>query len=221
MSENKRRRRGGIAILVGIMACSAVVWQSSNAAFSSQAPNNANTVGAGTVTIVNSSATAMFASSDAALAPGQSRTVCLGVRYNGSLATPTIKMYFTGALERNTEAGNLDPWADDYTSRMDDDSTMQIQVNNTNLGSDPGNNCDPGVPGSVGTFSNVVAATSVHDLIKDNTNFTNGLATATPWGTVTAGQWRVFKFIYTLNTGADNAAQGDAVQFNVVWEAQK
>lgn len=212
MSDNKRRRRGGIAVLVGLVACSTVVWQSSHAAFSDTTANGVNTIGAGTVSIVGNTASAMFNTASAPLAPGASATLCMGVRYRGSLASPAIRMYFTGAEEYDMGGGTWVPLTDTNTAAMVDDLTdLRIRVSTTDAASDPGTSC-------AGTFTDVTPATSIRTLATTNTSFASSLASN--WGTVTTDQWRTFQFTYAFSSAATNAAQGDAVRFTVVWEAQ-
>ncbi|MGK5682220.1 hypothetical protein [Actinoplanes sp. URMC 104] len=212
MSDNKRRRRGALAVLVGLMACSAVVWQSSHAAFSATTSNGVNTLGAGTVSIADNTASAMFDTASAPLAPGASATVCMGVQYTGSLTSPAIRMYFTDAAEYDMTSGIWAPLTDTTTAaEVDDLTTLRIQVSTTDSASNPGNSC-------AGTFTDVTPATSIRTLATANTDFAHSLASN--WGTVTRNQWRTFQFTYAFSSAATNSAQGDAVRFKVVWEAQ-
>jgi hypothetical protein len=213
---DRTRRRRRIAVMAGLTACSAVVWQSSHATFTGTTTNSANTLGAGTVVITdNDAGVAMFNASN--LTPGASAAVCMGVSYTGSLTPSAIKLYFTGATESNN-GGAYVAWANDTTSEMDDNTTLQIQVNSADLASDPGSSCAPA--GYVG-FTDVAAAapgTSLKTLINTDVSFAAGLPSQ--WGTIVATKWRVFKFTYTFSASAPNSSQGDGTKFNVVWEAQ-
>ncbi|MBU2666328.1 hypothetical protein KOI35_22760 [Actinoplanes bogorensis] len=214
------RARRGVAAVVGLIACSGVVWQSSHATFTATTSNDGNTLGAGTVAIADNDggSTAMFTPS--AMAPGATGTVCMAVTYTGSLTPTAIKMYFpiTGtnkAQESAAGAAYVD-WADSAASEMDDYTTLQIEVNSADLATDPGyGNC---APSGVGTFSNVTAATSLRTLIKNNQNYA-GTTLSAP--TIGQNQWRVFRFTYALPSTAPDSVQGDGVKFGVTWEAQR
>jgi hypothetical protein len=211
-----RRRGRGIALTIGLLVCSGVVWQSSHSAFTGTTSNGPNTLGAGSVIIAdNDAGVAMFNASN--LAPGATNTVCMGVKYTGSLTPSAIKLYLTSAQESNA-GGAYGAWANDATSQMDDNTSLQIQVSGNDLAADPGSNC---APASVGAFTDVTAATpgtNLQTLINTNKTFATGLPSQ--WGTIVAGQWRVFRFTYLLASAAPDTAQGDGVQFNVAWEAQ-
>jgi hypothetical protein len=218
--ERRRRRRGGV-ILIGLLACSTVVWQASHATFSAATPNGTSTLGAGTVTITGSApATAMFTATN--LAPGATASICYGVSYTGSLTPSAIKVYFTGQQEQNANGGYA-AWQNNSTfSEMDDDTTMEIQVSNVDLASDPGSGspfaCAGGGYGGYTEVAAVAPGTALNTLLATNTSFGSGLASN--WGTVVQNEWRVFKFTYTFSSSAGNSAQGDGVKFNIVWEAQ-
>ncbi|WP_127504453.1 hypothetical protein [Actinoplanes solisilvae] len=213
----RRQRNRGVVVMVALLGCFAMVWQASHAAFSDTTTNTGNTLGAGTVVISDNAAGAMFTAP--ALAPGATGTACIGVEYLGSLTNPAVKLYFTGAQESNS-GGAYGAWANDATSEADDNLSMQIEVWNTDLGSNPGyNNCTPGGAGSFVDLAGVAPGTNLKSLINANTDYATGLLSQ--WGTVTANMWRVFRFTYTFSASALDSAQGDGVKFNIVWEAQR
>jgi hypothetical protein len=202
------------------MVCSALIWQASTAAFSDATSNGPNTLGAGTVTIADDDGgSAMFTAAN--LAPGATDTMCVGVRYTGSLSPSAIRMYFTGRQE--SDAGTAyAAWQNNSTfSEMDDDTTMQIQVSSADLAANPGMgsaaaNC---TPAGYGAYSDVVAAgTGLNTLLNSYTAV--GSSLPSQWGTIVANQWRIFKLTYIFSAAAGNSAQGDGVKFTVVWEAQ-
>ncbi len=215
-----RFRGRGVAVAVGLLACSGVVWSSSHATFTGSTSNDANTLAAGTVSIADNDggSTAMF--TPAAMAPGATATVCIGVSYTGSLTPTAIKMYFpvTGtnrATESLAGAAYIN-WADSDAAEMDDYTTLHIEVNSADLSMDPGfNNC---APASVGTFSDVVAATSIRSLISGNNTYAGTTLNAPA---IAKDQWRVFKFTYLLPSSAPDSVQADGVKFGVTWEAQR
>ncbi|MBB4692289.1 hypothetical protein [Paractinoplanes abujensis] len=204
-----------MAVFAGLIAASAVVWQASYAGFTGVTSNPGNTLAAGTVSIADNDAnSAMFTASN--VAPGVAGVACIGVQYTGSLTPSAIKLYFTGAEESNA-GGAYAPWVslNDTTSVMDNNTTLRIEVSNTDLVSDPLNSC---TPTGYGAYSDVTAATGMNTLIDTNKTFATGLPSN--WGTVTPNRWRVFRFTYLLDPAVTDAAQGDGVKFNVVWEAR-
>jgi hypothetical protein len=122
-------------------------------------------------------------------------------------------------MESNA-GGAFVAWANDTTAEADDNLSLQIQVNDTDLNADPGyNTCNPAGVGSFVDVAGAAPGTNLRTLIDTNTNYATGLASQ--WGTITANKWRVFKFTYILSASAPNSAQGDDVKFNIVWEAQR
>lgn len=212
----QRRRRGrGAGLVIGLLACSAVVWQSSHAAFSSTTDNNGNVLGAGTVTITDNDGGVTKLFNLPNLAPGATGSVCMGVSYTGSLTPTAIKTYLPIASASESNAGAAyAAWANTAASEMDDNTTLQIEVNSADLAADPGTSC---APVGVGTFSDVVAATTLKTLINTNNTYASGLTAPT----IAQNQWRVFRFTYNFSSAAPNTAQGDGIQFGVTWEAQR
>ncbi len=209
------RRGRGVATVVGLVACSGLVWQSSHATFTSSTSNTGNTLSAGTVAIADDDgATAMF--NAPTMGPGDTATVCMGVTYTGSLTPTAIKMYFPQTAATESAAGAAyTTWADSAAAEMDDYTTLHVEVNSADLSTDPGfNQC---APASVGTFSDVVAATSIRTLISTDSTYAASLTAPT----IAQGKWRVFKFTYLLPSTAPDSVQGDGIKFGVTWEAQK
>lgn len=103
-----RRRSAGpllaVAALVGMLAASAVVWQSSQAAFTGSTQNTSNSWTAGTVSLTDDdSGSAMF--SAAGLVPGASASGCITVTYGGSV--PAAVRLFVPSTS-GTLTSNLD-----------------------------------------------------------------------------------------------------------------
>ena len=209
----RRLNWGVAAIVVGMLASSTLIWQSSRAAFTATTSNSGNTFATGTVTITNNTGSAMFTAT--ALKPTSTATVCMGVEYTGSLTPSAIKLYTSGAQESNN-GGAYVAWANDNTSEIDNNLAMEILVGGTDLAADPGSNC----AAEAGSFTDVAGAapgTTMQTMIANNTSFSNGLASQ--WGTITANKWRVWKFIYTMSASAPDTAQADGLKVNFVWEA--
>jgi len=135
------------AVVVGILASSTLMWQSSRAAFNATTSNSTNTFGAGTVTITNNT---------------------------GSLTPSAIKLYTSGAQESNN-GGVYAAWANDNTSEMDGNLAMEILVGGTDLAADPGSNCAAEV-GSFTDVAGAAPGTTMQTMIATNTSFSNGLA---------------------------------------------
>jgi len=216
-SAGRRRRVRAVAFLLGILTCATIVWQSSHATFTANTSNDTNIFGAGSVTIAdNDGGTAMFSASALNLGPTDTATVCMGVRYTGTLTPTAIKLYTSGGLESNN-SGAYGAWANDTTSEMDNYLNMQIQVASNDLVADPVSTCGLGTG-----FADVAAAapgTLMSTMINTNTSYATGFASG--WGTIVKDKWRVWKFIYTMSASAPNSAQLDGLKVNFVWEAQK
>ena len=202
-----------VAVIVGFLAGSMMIWQSSRAAFTATTSNTNDTFAAGTVTITDSTGTALFSPSN--LKPSSTGTACIGVEYTGSLTPSAIKLYTSGAQESNN-GGAYVAWANDNTSEMDNNLSVEILIGSTDLASDPGGNC----AAETGSFTDIAGAapgTTLQTMIANYTSFSNGLASQ--WGTITANKWRVWKFIYTMSASAPNSAQADGLKVTFVWEA--
>ncbi|MFN8148083.1 MAG: hypothetical protein U0R76_11525 [Candidatus Nanopelagicales bacterium] len=103
MSRTTRRRAiRAVAPVAGLLAAGLLVWQGSYAAFSATTANGANNWAAGSVSLTDDdAAVAMFstalvtpagAQDTKALKPGDTRTNCIKVTNNGTLAGP-VKLY--------------------------------------------------------------------------------------------------------------------------------
>jgi hypothetical protein len=80
-----------VALPVGMMVSSLLVWQASNAAFSDTTENPGNTWASGDVVLTDDdSDAAMFSASN--LKPGDTEAKCITVTYSGSLDA-SVKLY--------------------------------------------------------------------------------------------------------------------------------
>lgn len=217
---DRRRRHRGISAAAGLLACAAVVWQSSHATFSDSTSTSGNRIGAGTVDIdVNNAGAALFSAGggDTALAPGASRSMCIGVGYTGSLPPTSVALYFPhgAAQAKESESGGAyNAWTSAAGPEMDDNVTLQVEVNNADLAADPGSGCTGTFVGDV-----IPAGTNLRTLI--NTKNAFGAGTSYPVPTMGNGMYRSYRFTYTFAAGAGNGAQGDGIEFTAVWEAQR
>jgi hypothetical protein len=83
-----------LVILVAILGTGALIWNSSNAAFSGTTSNATNSWATGQVSLTDDdSNTAMF--SVTGLKPGSTGSNCITVTYTGSVAS-AVKLYATG-----------------------------------------------------------------------------------------------------------------------------
>jgi hypothetical protein len=101
----KARTRGVLtaAAAVGFLASSALVWQSSRAAFTASTDNTGNNWSAGTVTLTdNGSSSTLFDATD--LKAGSAGSSCVNVSYRGTVDA-TVKLY--GSVD-----GSLAPYVD-------------------------------------------------------------------------------------------------------------
>ncbi len=95
---------GGLFVLiVSLLAVSALVVNSSIAAFSSSTSNSGNSFSTGTVDLVDNDVGAvMFSASN--LVPGQSVTNCIVVTYQGTVADPAAVKFYSGGY---TDSGTV------------------------------------------------------------------------------------------------------------------
>jgi hypothetical protein len=83
-----------IVILVALIGTGALIWNSSNAAFSGTTSNATNSWSSGGVSLSDDdSSTAMFSATG--LKPGSTGANCITVTYTGNLAA-SVKLYATG-----------------------------------------------------------------------------------------------------------------------------
>jgi hypothetical protein len=212
----RERRRRAIPVAVGLIACAAVVWQSSHATFSDTTDSSGNRIGAGSVDIeVNNSGSPLFsvALGDTTLAPGASDSACIGVEYRGTLPSAGgVALYFPQSAAQESDNGAAyGAWADSTASMMDDTVTIQVEVNDADLAADPGGAC-------TGNFTDVIpAGTTLRSLISGNSTFASGYTVPT----MATGTFRSYRFTYTFPGGAPNTVQGDGIEFAARWEARQ
>lgn len=92
------------ALAVGLLGSGALVWQSTNAAFTGSSSPGVNNWTAGSVSIsTNGSGAALLSTSG--LVPGSSASKCITVTYGGTVAT-NVKLFAGSAV------GSLNNWVD-------------------------------------------------------------------------------------------------------------
>jgi hypothetical protein len=182
------------AVLVGMGAASALVWQASYSAFSATTSNPTNNWTAGTVALSDDDAgTAMFTATG--LKPGSTGTKCIAVTSTGSLAS-TVKLYGTSPTTTNALSSSL--------------NLTIVQGTGATFAS-----CTGFTP--LGTGSSVYTGT-LAAFGSSATSFATGLGTWAPTGT--ASETRVFQITYTLDPAAPNTVQGGTASVGFTWEAQ-
>ncbi|GGK18366.1 hypothetical protein GCM10010124_08710 [Pilimelia terevasa] len=193
-----RDRWRGAAVVVGLVVSAALVWQSTQAAFTATTDNSDNAFGAGTVTLTDDDGgSALFTVPD--LAPGDTGNACIEVTYGGSLAA-AVKLY-------TLNYSGVDGAADGVT--LDDNLDMRIQMG------DADDTC--ALANGWSDLAGAAPGTDIATMQGARTNHGNGY---TAWSPTGAGnEVRAFRFTYTLDSGTPNTAQGDDVEIDFRWEA--
>jgi hypothetical protein len=197
---------------VGLVLSAAVVWQSTEAAFSASTDNPGNTWQAGTVVLGDSrDGAALFTDADdSGLQPGSTRSRCIRVDYTGSL-TADIRLYATTPTGGSTR---LDPYLVMSVERGQDVLTGTAVAPDCGAGFTPTdpptflyNDRSAGDPGAR-------QDTTMADL-KTHGDHATGIPVATA---VPEGTHLTFRITYLV--GDDDAAQGSTSSATFVWEAE-
>lgn len=186
-----------VAVLTGLLGSGAFVWQSSQAAFTSVTTVGANSFSTGSVTLAADTASAIF--SPTGLVPGSTGTACIKLTYSGSLTAAGIKLYVTSSTDSSSPTGLLAG------------INMTIEEGTLN---------GSGATGSCAGFSvnaTLANAQSLSALAAANTQYSNGLGSS--W-LATNGQYRAYRFTYTVSSGLSNTLQGKTANVTFQWEAQ-
>lgn len=190
--KKEKSRKFGVALLtpVALLASSFLVYQASNAAFTAQTSNGANSWSSGTVVLSDDDAgNVMF--NVTGLTPGDSGTKCVNVAYTGNLAA-TVKLF----ASPYDDAGGLGQYLD-FTVEEGANATGGATMDCTGFTS--------GASLYTGTLTGFATA---------HTNYANGASTWAPTG----ADSKSYKFTYTMQD--TNAAQGKSVNATFVWEAR-
>jgi hypothetical protein len=193
LKKNRRYVSFGLAAaLIGLIGSGLLVLQASNAAFSGTTSNTGNSWTAGAVTMSDDDAgVAMFTATGLTpLSPAGVK--CIKVTYLGSLAAP-VKLY----------AANIT-------------GTLGTYLNLTiDIGAAAGAGAFAGC-GAFTSSSTIYSPGTVGAFSTARTNYTNGLATG--WTPSSNGDYRVFRFTYSVVN--DNNANGQSCTDDFTWEAQ-
>lgn len=177
-------------MMVGVLAAAGLVWQASHASLDDTVTNRGNAWQSGMVRLTdNDNGVALFTGFGTDLAPGTGPEKCIEVAYSGDVGAD-VRLYLS-RLE-------------DHGDQLDTLMTMKIDIGS-------GSSCK-----SPGTWTQL-----------SNTDLRSTADSAGTWATgLTAGAWtpsgagpetRPYRFTPTV--AGDNAAQGDQVELDFVWEA--
>lgn len=196
MCRRPRRRRSGLAALtavpitIGLLAASAVVWQTSQAAFTATTSNAANSWAAGSVSLTDDdAAAAMFTATG--LVPGSTGTKCIRVTYGGSV-TAAVKMYVSANSGVPLQS-YIDLVIDEGTGTGGFASCAGFSATSTLF---------------TGTLATAAAS---------NATYATGWSSWSPTG---ATQNRTYRIKYTLNAATPDVQQGNSSTATFQWEAR-
>lgn len=195
MGGQSRRRTGAVAVaaavVAGLLGSGAFVWSGTNAAFTSTTSNGANNWTAGAVTIGDDdSGTALFSATG--LVPNSTGNKCIKVTYTGNV-TAAVKLYVSAS------SGALAPY-------------VNLTVEE---GSGAGNT---GSFSSCGSFSGTtIYSGTLSTFASTKTAFASGVGSFAP---TTSGDFKVYKFTYTLDSATPNNMQSGTCSATFQWESQ-
>jgi hypothetical protein len=195
MSGLSRPRAGALAVatavVAGLVGSGALVWQGTNAAFTSTTSNGANNWTAGSVTIGDDdSSQALFNASG--LVPGSGGSKCIKVTYTGTV-TSAVKLYVASS------SGSLASYLD-------------VVVQEGSGAGDVGDFASCGAFSGTTVYSGTLAA-----MASTTTAFGSGVGSFAPTG---SGQSRVYKFTYTLSASTPDSQQSQGASATFQWESQ-
>lgn len=195
MRGPSRRRTGAVAVagavVAGLLGSGAFVWQGTTAAFTSTTSNGANNWTAGAVTIGDDdSSAALFTATG--LVPSSTGNKCIRVTYTGNV-TSAVKLYVASS------AGTLASYVD-------------LVVEEGTGGGNVGDFSSCGAFSGTTIYSGTLA-----NMASTNTAFGSGVGSFAPTG---SGQFKVFKFTYTLNASTPDSQQSQSASATFQWESQ-
>jgi len=178
------------AMVAGLLVAAGLVWQASHASLSVTTSNRGNAWQSGTVTLTDDdNGVALFTGSGPDMAPGTGPARCIEVTYTGDVAAD-VRLYL--------------PRLDDFGEQLDTLLTMRIEMGS-------GSSCT--APGTWRPLSN----TTLRATADTAGTWATGLVPGAWTPTGTRPETRPYRFTPTL--AGDNAAQGDEVELDLVWEA--
>jgi hypothetical protein len=179
-----------MAMMVGLLLVTALVWQSTRAALDDRISYGGNTWQTGAVELTdNDNGVALFSGLGTNLTPGTWPAKCIEVTYTGDVPAE-VRLYLARL--------------DDHGEELDTLLTMKIDIGS-------GSSCAS--PGTWTQLSNSDLNTTARAAMTWATGLTPGAWK--PSGT--ARETRPYRFTPTI--ADDNAAQGDWIRLDLVWEA--
>lgn len=180
---------------LALLAVGALVFQASHAAFSATTVNPSDSWSAGQINLSDDdSNTAMFTVTNAK--PADTNSKCIVVSSSaGQTYTTAVKIYASSVASA--------------TNSLDSNLTLKIEE---------------GTGGSFASCAGFSAGATLYNaslsgFTSTYTDFSTGLATSfAPTGG--SLQSKVFKFTWTLNSGAGNGVEGGTAGCSFTWEAQ-
>jgi hypothetical protein len=197
-SRRPGRRAGVIAtvmsILLGLVVSSLLVWQASQASFSSTVTNASNNWTAGSVALSDDdSNSAMFSASS--LKPGSTGTHCIAVTSAGTLPA-AVKLYATNGATTNALSSYVD-----------------LSITQGTGGSFSSCNGFSPLGSNSSVYSGTLAA-----FISGCTNFSNGVGVWTPTGS--GSETHTYQFSYAIDAATPATAEGGTASVSFTWESQ-
>lgn len=181
------------AIIAGLGASGALVWQASYSAFSAQAATPSSNWSAGTVALTNDDSTNSAMFSATGLKPGSTDTKCIAVTSTGSLPS-AVKLYGTTPSTTKDLAKYLN-------------LTIK-QGTGGSFGS-----CDGFTASGAAIFND-----TLDKFGSSATNYSTGLGDWAPTGKTP--ETRVYQVTYTLSSQTPDTSQGGTASIGLTWEAQ-
>lgn len=193
VSPRAARLAAWIAVPAALVASGVVVSTASYSAFSATTSNPTNNWTSGNVVLADDdNDTALFSATG--LKPGSTGSKCIAVTSTGTLPS-VVRLYGTGAQTTSDLATALDITIESGTGG--------------GFSSCTGFTADAGSPLFTGKLS---------ALGTQATNYSTGLGAWAPTGS--GSQTHVYRFSYSLPTGAPSTAQGKTASIGFTWEAQ-
>jgi hypothetical protein len=178
--RGRRGLRGVVIVVVGVVGSAALIWTSTQAAFSGTTGNAGNAWSSGVVSLSDDdTGTALF--SVTGMKPGSTGTKCLEVTYTGDIAS-SVKLYTTGS----SYTGTLGPYVN-FTVQLGSGGTY---ADCTGFSTEA-----------------TLHSTTLSAFATGYTSFGTGVGSWTP---SSSGQKKTFKFTYTLqdDNNAQNKSAG-------------
>lgn len=182
---------GALSIPVAVVISGFLVWGASTAAFSGTTTNEGSTWSAGSISLKNDRATALFNS--AKITPGFTETHCITISSTSDVPS-TLKMYTTGVSSTGVPVTLAEH--------------LIVQVTEGAGSADA--NCTGFVPAGQPTFNGTLNAFSAVS------NYTNGVGSYR----IAAGATNQYKVTVSLPDNAPNSLQSSTATAKFVWEAQ-